>query len=314
MAEVEGKVAFITGGSSGIGLGIARAFTDAGMKVAIGYRTKGHLEEAMKVLNGAASRVHAISVDVTDRPGMEAAAAEVMRVFGKLHVLVNNAGVVHSAPLMGTSYEDWDWVINVNLTGVFNGVRAFLPLIRANSEGGHIIATSSIDGLISREIHPSYTASKFGVVGMMEALRAELSGENVGVSVYCPGWVKSNISDSSRNRKSKRASDYLSQNSAVTVASIEDNGDSDIPMDPFRAGQMVLQGMRRNNLYILTHPEFDRILRDRAEVLSQSNPGHRSPTERQMDDSRHWREDSIYARERRRIRCSQHKDTSASKD
>ena len=149
MREVEGKVAFITGGSSGIGLGIARAFVDAGMKVVIGYRTEKHLQDAMTYLEGAGNRIHAISVDVTDRQGMERAAEETVKVFGKVNVLVNNAGVVVPSSLRDTTYDDWDWVVNVNLNGVFNGVRAFLPRIQAHAEGGHVITTSSVLGLFA---------------------------------------------------------------------------------------------------------------------------------------------------------------------
>jgi hypothetical protein len=147
MKEVAGKVAFVTGGSSGIGLGIARAFADAGMKVVIGYRTSEHLAEAMKYLEGASGRVHAVNVDVTDRSGMQKAADEIQRVFGKIHVLVNNAGVVLPATLAKTTYDDWDFLMRVNLDGVFNGVRVFLPLIQRHGEGGQIITTSSILGL-----------------------------------------------------------------------------------------------------------------------------------------------------------------------
>src|SRR5690606_23985498 len=109
MKDVEGKVAFITGGNSGIGLGIARAFTEAGMKVAITYRTKSHLDEAMKYLEGVRDRVHAIGVDVTDRAAMENAAAEVEKIFGKVHVAVANAGVGVIGPLSTATYDDWDW-------------------------------------------------------------------------------------------------------------------------------------------------------------------------------------------------------------
>ena len=138
MKEVEGKVAFITGGSSGVGLGIARAFADAGMKAILGYRTKEHFDEAMKYLEGASDRVHAIEVDVTDRAGMEKASAEAVRVFEKVHVLVNNAGVVVPTPLSKTTYNDWDCVMNVNVNVVFNGVHTFLSHMQTHGEGGRV--------------------------------------------------------------------------------------------------------------------------------------------------------------------------------
>ena len=131
-----------------LGLGIARAFAESGMKVVVGYRTKEHLDDAMGYLSEWAERVHAANVDVTDRPGMERAGQEVLEAFGKVHVLVNNAGVSPVGPISAAGYDDWDWVMGVNVGGVFNGVHAFLPLIERHGEGGHIVSTSSIAGLI----------------------------------------------------------------------------------------------------------------------------------------------------------------------
>ena len=148
MKDVEGKVAFITGGDSGIGLGIARACADAGMKVVITYRTKSHLDEAMKYLEGAGDRVHAINLDVTDRIAMDKAADETIQVFKKVHLLVNNAGVGVIGGLSTATYDDWEWVMGVNVNGVFNGIHTFLPRIRSQGEGGQIVATSSLAGLL----------------------------------------------------------------------------------------------------------------------------------------------------------------------
>src|ERR1700722_20445033 len=200
MKDVEGKVAFITGGDSGIGLGIARACADAGMKVVITYRTKSHLDEAMKYLEGAGNRVHAINLDVTDRVAMDKAADETIQVFQKVHLLVNNAGVGVIGGLSTATYDDWEWVMGVNVNGVFNGIHSFLPRIRSHGEGGQIVATSSLAGLLGHGPAGAYTASKFAVVGMMEALRAELAETNVGVTVFCPGIVNTNIGSSARNR------------------------------------------------------------------------------------------------------------------
>src|SRR5262245_41721156 len=200
MKDVEGKVAFITGGNSGIGLGIARAFVDAGMKVAITYRTKANLDEAMKVLEKAADRVYAVSVDVTDRAGMEKAADDVVKHFGKVHAVVANAGVAVVGGISKASYDDWDWGMSVNLNGVFNTIHTFLPRIQAHGEGGAVVATSSLAGLLGHGGAGVYTATKFGVVGLMEALRFELADSNIAVTVFCPGIVTTNIGQSARNR------------------------------------------------------------------------------------------------------------------
>ena len=190
LKEVKGKVAFITGGSSGIGLGIARAFVAAGMKVVITYRTQSHIDEAMKTFEKQAEQVHPVNVDVRDRQAMERAAGEAVDHFGKVHVLVNNAGILLPGTLNDTTYADWDDVVNVNLTGAFNGVHVFLPHIKSHGEGGHIVTTSSVVGLFSGPGAGAYCATKFAVVGMMEQLRTELTGSNIGVSVYCPGVIE----------------------------------------------------------------------------------------------------------------------------
>lgn len=304
MKEVAGKVAFITGGSSGIGLGIARAFADAGMKVVIGYRTKKHFEEAMKYLEKAGDRIHAISVDVTDRPGMEKAAAEAVQIFGKVHVLVNNAGVDLRAPLSSTTYDDWDWVMGVNLNGVFNGMHTFLPRIQAHGEGGQIVTTSSILGLFAGNSGGSYSTSKFAVVGMMEALRAELADTNIGVSVYCPGLVTSNVMDSNRNRPSNLADTGFKADPEMRAREMKFRRNPEFAMDPLEAGQLVLRGMRNNDLYILTHPEYEQIMRDRNEALIASIPMDLRLTDTRVAMARSMRQNSIYITERDRKLCA----------
>jgi NAD(P)-dependent dehydrogenase (short-subunit alcohol dehydrogenase family) len=258
MREVGGKVAFISGGSSGIGLGIARAFAEAGMKIAIGYRDTVHAEQAMAQLSGTDKAVHAIRVDVTDRPGMEKAAKEVVRVFGKVHVLVNNAGVQNASTL-----------------GIFNGIRAFLPCMREHGEGGHVITTSSILGLITGGgTYAAYCASKFAATAMMETLRAELSDSNIGVSVLCPGPVKSNLEEFLRDFRPAA--------------------------DPFDIGRLVLRGMQKNNLYILTHPEFNPLIQCRAEAIIASTPKDLNPSDERKALARWALENSAYPIERDR--------------
>ncbi|HVY80187.1 MAG TPA: SDR family NAD(P)-dependent oxidoreductase, partial [Steroidobacteraceae bacterium] len=275
MKDVEGKVAFITGGDSGIGLGIARTFADAGMKVAITYRTKAHLDEAMTFLKSAGDRVHAINLDVTDRAGFESAAVETLKVFGKVHVLVNNAGVGVIGGFATATYDDWDWGMGVNATGVFNGIRTFLPRIQAHDEGGQIVATSSLAGLLGHGPAGVYTASKFAVVGMMEALRAELDGTNIGVSVFCPGIVNTNIGRSNRNRPASLSDSGFKPDPKMMARMQEAMKDMRGPppgMDPLEAGKLVLRGVRNNDLYILTTQEFEDEFRARGEAIVASVP------------------------------------------
>jgi NAD(P)-dependent dehydrogenase (short-subunit alcohol dehydrogenase family) len=316
MRDVEGKVAFITGGDSGIGLGIARAFTDAGMKVVITYRTRAHLDEAMKLLQGAAERVHAINLDVTDRPGMEKAAAETIAVFGKVHVLVNNAGVAVIGGLSRATYEDWDWAMSVNAGGVFNGVRAFLPRIQAQGEGGQIVSVSSLAGLLGHAPAGVYTASKFAVVGMMEALRAELADTNIGVTVFCPGIVNTNIGSSGRNRPAgaaaaaPRVDPGFKMDPAMMAqmqkAMSESHGVSPA-MDPMDAGQRVLRAVRSNDLYVLTTPEFEPEFAARGEAIVASLPTDISVSQARETMGRMILGKTPYAAERDRRRCERAK-------
>jgi NAD(P)-dependent dehydrogenase (short-subunit alcohol dehydrogenase family) len=307
MIEVEGKVAFIAGGSSGIGLGIARAFAEADMKVVVGYLTPEHRDSTLASLAPTGARVHAIRVDVADRSSVEQAARETVATFGRVHVLVNNAGVVLPAPLSATTHDDWDWLMSVNVSGVFNGIRAFLPHIRAQGEGGHIIGTSSVVGLfVAGGMEAAYAASKFAVVGMMEALRAELAGTDIGVSIFCPGMVSSDLMNSSRSRPQHLPDTLFERPPGVLERERALRADPDLNMDPLAVGRLVLQGMRRNDLYILTHSEFTALIRERSEtLLAAIGADLPQPTARRMAMAQALAERSIYAAERVRYRHSE---------
>lgn len=301
MKDVEGKVAFITGGNSGIGLGIARAFVDAGMKVAITYRTQANLDEAMKYLEKAADRVYAVSVDVTDRAALDKAADDVVKRFGKVHAVMANAGVAVIGGISKASYDDWDWGIGVNLNGVFNTIHTFLPRIQSHGEGGAVVATSSLAGLLGHGGAGVYTASKFGVVGLMEALRFELADSNIAVSVFCPGIVNTNIGASARNRPAAKAG------SAATPPRPPGGGmrpQGPPPgMDALEAGQRVLKGMRNNDLYVLTTPDFEVDFRARGEAILASMPTDVTPTEARIAVGHMIAGKMTYVAERDRKQC-----------
>ncbi len=306
MKDVEGKVAFITGGDSGIGLGIAKAFADAGMKVVITYRSKAHLDDAMKLLASAGDRVHAVNLDVTDRAAMEKAAAETVDVFKKVHVVVNNAGVAVIGGLSTASYDDWDWAMGVNATGVFNGVRTFMPRIKAHGEGGQIVATSSLAGILGHGPAAVYTASKFAVVGMMEALRSELEGTNIGVTVFCPGIVNTNIGSSARNRPTNMTDTGFKPDAKMMAAIPKEVREGRGPppgMDPLDAGQRVLHGVRNNQLYVLTTPEFEGEFRARGEAILASVPTDVTTTPAREAVGRAILGKTVYAAERDRRLC-----------
>ncbi|MFO7277487.1 MAG: SDR family NAD(P)-dependent oxidoreductase [Pseudomonadota bacterium] len=279
MADVRGKVAFITGGSSGIGLGIARVLSKAGMKVVFTYLTDRHRDEALASFPPGNAGVHAIKLDVTDREAFVAAADEAERVFGKIHVLVNNAGVGIRAPIFRATYNDWDWGIGVNLNGVFNGIHTILPRIIRHGEGGHVVTVSSMSGMFAGSTTGVYTTSKFAVVGMMEALRTEMFAEGlpIGVSVYVPGGVNSNIRDTERNRPpelrnpgSQQQQQQLTPEQRARLAELASRPGPG--MDPLEAGEYVLRGIQNNDLYIISHPEYASGIEERHEAIMASVP------------------------------------------
>ncbi len=198
MKDIKGKVAFITGGASGIGLGIAKACARYGMKVVIADMRQKALDEAMAYFKEKKLPVQPIKLDVTDREAYARAADETEKVFGKIHVLVNNAGVGPAGgPAEKATFKDWDYAVGVNLGGVINGVVTMLPRILKHGEGGHIVSTSSTLGVAAAGGQITYCTTKFAVAGMMEALATDLQDKNIGVSVLFPGPTRGNLGQSS---------------------------------------------------------------------------------------------------------------------
>jgi NAD(P)-dependent dehydrogenase (short-subunit alcohol dehydrogenase family) len=254
MDDVKGKVAFITGGASGIGLGIAKVFAAAGMKVALSWRTKKHLDEAMAYFaKHPALAVHPIKLDVTDRQAMARAADEVVAKFGKVHVLVNNAGVSLFGPTDEATYDDYDWVMGVNFGGVVNGLVSFLPKIKAHGEGGHVINVASMASFLPGPQGGIYTAAKFAVRGLSECIRYNLAPHNIGVSLMCPGLTKTNIHEATLHRPEKwpRTAFPADKNFVHMLEELHSAG-----MDPVEVGEKTLRGMLRGDFYIFSHPEF----------------------------------------------------------
>ena len=262
MKNVRGRIAFITGGASGIGLGIAEAFVEAGMNVVLADLRQDHLAEAVARFERRrqSEHVHLIRLDVTDRFAMAAAADETERVFGKVHVLVNNAGIGIQGPFKGITYADWDFGLAVNLGGVINGLQTFLPRIRAHGEGGHIVNTSSLQAFVPMPAQfVIYLAAKAAVVGISETIQPELKQENIGVSVLCPGPVKTNIHEVKKNRPAQF------QVGAAFQKAEDSSSPLDLPglMEPAEVGALVLKAVQNDELYVMTHGEW----RDAADAL-----------------------------------------------
>jgi NAD(P)-dependent dehydrogenase (short-subunit alcohol dehydrogenase family) len=251
MESLEGRVAVITGGASGIGLGMARAFARAGAQLALLDVEHEALAEASDGLAKGGAEAIGIRADVSDPESLEAAAEAVLARFGRIHVLCNNAGVLAQGPLAESSLRDWSWLVGVNLLGVAHGIHAFLPRIRAQREGGHVLNTASVAGLVALPGLGIYGATKFAVMAISETLRTELAPEGIGVSVLCPGGVRTRIHEAARNRPAALGGPEPAGGRTAATDSAIDAG-----MDPDRVGECVLRGVLRNEPYVLTHPEF----------------------------------------------------------
>lgn len=274
MKDVKGKTAFITGGASGVGLGMAKVFLEAGMKVVIADIRQEFLDEAIKELDGD---VHALQLDITDRGAMERAAEETVKVFGKVHVLCNNAGINLFKTIDESTYEDWDWIVGINLTGVFNGVHEFLPHIKAHGEGGHIVNTASMAAFCAGATAGIYTATKFAVRGMSESLRLSLGEFNIGVSVLCPGLVQSRIYLS----EDIRPEDLTVTNREIDIEGIKRLEEvHKMGMDPVEVGRKVLRGILNNDLYIFSHPDHREEVRQLCDEIVSAFPDESPDPER----------------------------------
>lgn len=270
MDQFEGRTAFITGGASGIGFAMAKAFAAAGMKVAIADVEAGPLEAAVAKLKEGNADVLGIQLDVRDRTAMEAAAKQVQDTFGNVHLICNNAGIGAGGPMDQTTYDDWDWTIGVNLNGVVNGIQAFLPAMVAHGEGGHVVNTASMAGLFGAPGMGPYCATKFAVVGLSESLAADMAAKGIGVSVLCPGFVDTNIFTADRNRPADLAETTEREIDPERMAQIEAmiaNAQS-----PDSVAEKVLEGVKDNRFWILTHGEYAELMKWRLQSLVDAFP------------------------------------------
>jgi NAD(P)-dependent dehydrogenase (short-subunit alcohol dehydrogenase family) len=227
-----------------------------------------------------------------------------------VHAVVANAGVAVIGGISKASYADWDWGIGVNLNGVFNPIHTFLPRIQSHGEGGAVVATSSLAGLLGHAGAGVYTATKFGVVGLMEALRFEFINSNIAVSVFCPGIVNTNIGRSARNRPAgNKGTAPAAPPPPPPGATPASAGGARPPagmgagMDPLEAGQRVLAGMRNNDMYVLTTPDFDVDFKARGEAILLSVPNDFTASEARVALGHRIAGPMTYVAERDRKQC-----------
>ena len=268
MRELAGRTAFVTGGASGIGFALGAAFAQAGMKVMLADIETDALAEAVKSLREFGPNVRGVACDVADPVSVERAAEASYQAFGNVHVVCNNAGVAAAGGIDNISLDNWRWVLDVNLMGVLHGVRTFLPHIRAHGEGGHIVNTASMAGMNSGLGFSPYVASKFAVVGMSEGLATRLKPFGIGVTVLCPGFVRTRIGESGRNRPERYGATQTpdpASPAGLLIAQIAERLQSGL--NPSDVAARVLAAIREDALYVFTDPEMRAELEDRFAAI-----------------------------------------------
>jgi NAD(P)-dependent dehydrogenase (short-subunit alcohol dehydrogenase family) len=271
MKDLAGKTAFVTGAASGIGLGIAGALAQAGVKVMLCDIEKAALEKAVEELKRTNADVEGVRADVSLKSELKAAAEATVARYGKVHILVNNAGVGGGGPYGVWTEAGWNWTLGVNLMAVIWGIEIFGPLIEQHREGGHIVSTASIAGLISGGGNVPYSVSKYGVVALSEGLREELAPRGIGVSALCPGFVRTQIIESLRNLPERfpRPSDerLAAMRSSDMFKFFQERVSHGI--DPAYVGELVREGIENDWPYIFTDLEFEPLVEARFSAIKQ---------------------------------------------
>ncbi len=275
MKNLEGRAAWITGAASGIGLSLAKRLAGERMKLVLVDIEEAALAEAEAALRGMGAEVLAIRADVANAAEVAAAAERARNTFGVIQLICNNAGVGGGGgPMWRLSEADWKWAVDVNLYGVIHGIRYLLPALVDSGEEGHVVNTASIAGLTSTPFMGPYTATKHAVVSLSECLvkELELAKVNVGVSVLCPGFVKTKIASSHRNRpgEQQRVDDNpLAQKFSAVLQQLVDAG---VPAE--KIADEVVRAVQDNKFYILTHPEMKPAIDHRMrQILDETQPG-----------------------------------------
>jgi NADP-dependent 3-hydroxy acid dehydrogenase YdfG len=241
------------------------------MKVVVGYRNEERLKAALPLFKPDNAGVLPIKHDVTDRDGWQALLDEVKSKYGKLHLVVNNAGIKTFRQASQAKYDEWDNAVAVNFTAIYNSVAVCLPHMMEHGEGGHFVTTASMGGLLPGVNAGVYTSTKIAAVGIMEALRVELESTNIGTSVFCPGLVSTDNYVGTGEENPYRAAQQA-QSGRPAMPPMPNVG-----MDPLEAGERVLNGIVNNDLFILSHPEFKPGIQERFDAIMASTPSVETP-------------------------------------
>jgi len=277
MENLKGKTAFITGGASGLGLGIAKACAKEGMNVVIADMRQSALDEALTIFKENGWPALGLKLNVTDRGAYKKAADDAEAAFGSIHLLVNNAGIgCTGGPLWAVTPQETDLALSVNLTGVLNGIQEIVPRMLRHGEGGHIVSTASKAALIPVPGCGLYNLTKQAVVAIMETLAEDLAGTNIGASVFCPGGYRTNLGKSSIEITAELLCDAPKQapppppKDGGAPPSLKDW--DEVMRSPEDAGERVVRGIKRGDLYILTHSEFKKGFEARANAILRAFP------------------------------------------
>lgn len=270
MEDLTGKVAFITGGASGIGLGMARAFLEEGMKVALADWSDKHIAQAREQLAGS-NAVHFVKANVADRDNLRAAVEETLDAFDKIHVLCNNAGVNGGGTAASPDFDDWDAALAVNLGGVVNGTKIVVPIIREQGEGGHVVNTSSMAGVVPLPGLAAYSTAKYAVRGFSESLRIQLADKGIGVSCLFPGATRTALvplpEDDPEHIQEEGAPQFLKDLWDAMRCAI----------DPYDTGREVVRAIKENRFYIFTNAEFLDEVKERHREIEAAFPTEPAP-------------------------------------
>lgn len=265
------KVAVITGAANGIGRGLAERFAAEGMKVVLADIEEKPLAQLKADLQAKGAQILTVRTDVSNATEIENLAERTLDVFGAVHILCNNAGVVCSRPVWEHTLADWEWVLGVNLWGVIHGIRAFVPRMLAQGDECHIVNTASILGLVGGSGEGIYKVSKHGVVVLSETLAAELTQKeaNIQVHVLCPGWVRTGILDAARNRpvalQNPAEKKHLQE--LVIGGSRNARAEMEAGLSPAEVAEHVYNAIQNGTFYIHTHSEHKAWIRERMERI-----------------------------------------------
>ena len=275
MKEFKDKVAVITGAASGIGKGIAERCVKEGMRVVLADINEEDLRKAEIETRALGGTVLSVRTDVTKRNDLELLARKTLDAFGEVHLLVNNAGVAAGGPPWEATWNDWEWVIGVNLWGVIHGVKVFTPIMLDQKTDCHIVNTASLAGLMVGGASAPYSVTKHAVVALSESLYLALQEQNalVKVSVLCPGFVKTNIMNAERNRPVELQNEPVEIPPQVQAYLDFMNAAINAGMSPLQVADQVFQAIKEERFYILTHPEWHPVIQLRVDnLLRVANP------------------------------------------